>query len=86
MKTIAPFRLQPELAAPRPLRDRGKILYAEDIRALYGRRPDGHRWRKSLKWVWANFAPEFRHKDGRTPWWWEADALRWMDDHRESAA
>lgn len=80
--TITPLHVP---TGPRSLEERGKILYAEDIQALYGSRPNG-KPRKSLKWIWAHFAPEFRHKDGKTPYWWEHDALRWWDQHVEAAA
>ena len=73
------------IVEPRSLEERGRILYAEDVQAMYGRRPNGT-WRKSVKWVWANFAPEYRHKDGKTPFWFEADVCRWFDQHREGAA
>jgi hypothetical protein len=76
---------QKEEPAPRPLAERGRILYAEDIQQLYGTRPNG-KPRKSIAWVWRTFAPEYRPKDGKTPFWWETDALRWLDAQRESAA
>lgn len=74
----------------RPLAERGKVLFVEDIQALYGRHPIDHptapgQWRKSRKWVFGNFAPDVRHKDGRDVWWWETDALAWMDTQREGA-
>jgi hypothetical protein len=70
---------------PRPLAERGRILYAEDIQVIYGKRPDGS-WRKSLRWIWREFAPEYRCKDGRTPFWWETEVLTWLDQQREGAA
>ena len=79
--TIRAFRVE----APRSLEERGRILYAEDIQQLYGKRPNG-KWRKSVKWVWANFAPEYRRKDGQTPYWFENDVCRWLDEHLEGAA
>lgn len=72
--------------APASLAERGRILYAEDIQELYGRQPRGPRagkWRRSLQWIWANFAPQYRHKDGKTPFWFERDALQWLDEQRE---
>ncbi len=74
-----------EKPAPRPLAERGRIMYAEDIQALYGKRPDG-KPRKSREWIHEHFAREHRHKDGRTIYWWETDALRWFDAQREGAA
>lgn len=74
-----------EKKAPRPLAERGRIMYAEDVQALYGADAQG-KPRKSRNWIHAHFAPEARHKDGRTIFWWEIDALAWLDAHREGAA
>lgn len=71
-----------EPATPRPLEERGRILYAVDIQEIYGKDPEG-RWRRSVPWIHANVAPESRHKDGKTPWWWEVDVLRWLDQQRK---
>ncbi len=73
-----------ERKPPRPLAERGRIMYAEDIQALYGTDPKG-RPRRSRNWIHEHFAPEARHKDGRTIYWWETDALAWLDTQRESA-
>lgn len=70
---------------PRPLSERGRIMYAEDIQILYGKKPNG-RWRRSIAWVHRNFAPEYRNKDGREVYWWETDVAIWMDSHKENAA
>lgn len=74
-----------EKKAPRPLAERGRIMYAEDIQALYGKTPEG-KPRRTRNWIHAHFAPEHRHKDGRTIYWWETDALAWLDQQREGAA
>jgi hypothetical protein len=74
-----------ETKPPRPLTERGRIWYAEDIQQLYGHRPDG-KPRKTRAWIHAHFAPEARHKDGRAIYWWECDALAWWDAQREGAA
>jgi hypothetical protein len=74
-----------EKKPPRPLAERGRIMYAEDIQQLYGNRPDG-KPRKSRNWIHEHFAPDDRHKDGRTIYWWETDALAWFDSQRSGAA
>jgi hypothetical protein len=68
------------------LADFGRILYAEDIQVLYGKHSRGPRkgkWRHSLQWIWANVAPTYRQKHGKTPYWFEADVIRWMKAQRE---
>jgi hypothetical protein len=69
------------LAAPKqeakPLAERGRMLFVADVVKLL-------QDRKSAWWVRNHFAPEFKHKLGRDPYWWEADAQRWMDS--EAAA
>lgn len=74
-----------EKKPPRPLVERGRLMYAEDIQALYGNRPGG-KPRRSRAWIHEHFAPEARHKDGRTIYWWEIDALAWFDAQREQAS
>ena len=74
------------IVEPRSLEERGPILYAEDIQRMMGTKPDGKTPRRSIKWIWAHFAPEYRHKDGKTPFWFEADVCRWFDQQREGAA
>lgn len=69
----------------RPLAERGRIMYAEDIQTLYGATPAG-KPRKSRNWIHEHFAPEDRHKEGRLIYWWECDVLAWMDKQREGAA
>lgn len=69
-------------APPRPIAERGRFLYVEDIQELLagttGRRPT--RW-----WVNHSFAPEFVVKVGRANGWWESDALRWLDEQSRDA-
>lgn len=64
------------LAAPspeaKPLAERGRMLFVGDVVDLL-------KGRKSAWWVRNRFAPEHKHKLGRDPYWWEADALAWLD-------
>ena len=48
-----------------------RILYVPDILLLI-------RNAKSKWWVRNRFAPEARFKVGRSPAWWEKDALSWL--------
>jgi hypothetical protein len=48
-----------------------RILYVRDVRLLL-------RNAKSEWWVRNRFAPEARFKVGRSPAWWEKDALSWL--------
>jgi hypothetical protein len=66
-----------------PLAERGRMLYAEDVQALFGTKPDG-RPRKSREWVLEQFCREKRHRLGRDVYWWECDVQAWFD--RERAA
>jgi len=54
---------------------RGRILFVSDVRELL-------RGGKSDWWVRNHFAPEHRFYVGRTPAWWESDALAWLDGER----
>ena len=51
---------------------KGRVMYVRDVLELicHG---------KSSWWVRNNFAPEYRFKVGRSPAWWEKDALSWLD-------
>ena len=51
---------------------KGRILYVPDILALI-------RHQKSPWWVRNCFAPNHRFKVGRSPAWWESDALKWLE-------
>lgn len=48
-----------------------RILYVPDVLVLI-------RNAKSEWWVRNRFAPEARFKVGRSPAWWEKDALSWL--------
>jgi hypothetical protein len=62
-------------APPRPIEERGRPLYAEDvIELLASRGKTVTRW-----WVNHKFAPELAQKVGRANMWWEIDALKWLD-------
>lgn len=55
---------------------KGRVLLVEDVQAmlpLYRGKPRS-RW-----WVTHSFAPDDKHMLGRQCWWWEADAVRWLD-------
>lgn len=72
-------RRAPRLAAPAaaafPLAERGRMLFVPDVVApLKGK--------KSAWWVRNRFAPEFKHKLGRDSYWWEAEAVMWLDRKR----
>lgn len=54
---------------------RGRMLYVRDILELI-------RHEKSAWWVRKKFAPDLRHKVGRSPYWWETDALAWLQNQR----
>jgi len=71
--------------APRPLVERGRIMYAEDVQELLGRMPSG-KPRRSRRWIVDHVAPLARHKDGKSIFWWESDVLAWMDAQREGVA
>ena len=75
----------PDRPGPRPLVERGRMLFLTDVQALFGKDERG-KWRKSLKWIRQSFAPEYRQRLGRTLFWWEADALKWLDEQGHRAA
>jgi hypothetical protein len=54
---------------------KGRILFVADILELI-------RNAKSSWWVRNSFAPEHRFKVGRSPAWWEGDALNWLNGQR----
>lgn len=64
------------LAAPQapsvPLADRGRMLFVPDVIELL-------QGKKGVWWVRNRFAPEYKHKLGRDPYWWEREALAWLD-------
>jgi hypothetical protein len=56
--------------------ERGRLLYVPDVRELL-------RDAKSAWWVRNHFAPEHRFKVGRSPAWWESEAVAWLDAQRQ---
>jgi hypothetical protein len=63
---------------PMPPPNKGRILHVEDIQALGGTKPDGTpRWTRW--WITHEFAPSLKRKTGRSCWWWEYEALAWLD-------
>lgn len=64
---------------PTPLAERGRMLFVPDIVRLL----DG---KKSAWWVRNRFAPEYKRKLGRDPYWWEADVQKWLDSQGVAAA
>lgn len=64
----------------KPLAERGRMLFIPDVIDLL-------KGKKGPWWVRNRFAPEFKHKLGRDPYWWESDCLAWLDSQdREGAA
>jgi hypothetical protein len=55
------------------------MLFVRDVVELLG-------GKKSAWWVRNRFAPEQKHRLGRDPYWWEKDALRWLDEQTGAAA
>jgi hypothetical protein len=64
-----------------PLAERGRMLLARDVQELIGKKPDG-KWRRSLWWIRYNFAPDAKRYLGRDAFWWESEALAWLDAQR----
>ena len=64
-----------------PGADRGRMLFVDDIQAIFGTKPDG-KPRKTAWWVTHKFAPEFKRKAGRDCFWYEAEARAWIDAQR----
>jgi hypothetical protein len=67
-----------------PLAERGRMLFVRDVQALFPTKPDGSPL-KSAWWVKNNFAPAYKHRLGRDPYWWECDAVRWLDAQKDVA-
>ena len=55
--------------------ERDRVLYVPDVLELI-------RNAKSAWWVRNHFAPEHRFKVGRSPAWWERDAIAWLEARR----
>ena len=60
------------LSAVRIGAERGRLLFVADVLELLNHT-------KSAWWVRNCFAPVHRFKVGRSPAWWERDALDWLD-------
>lgn len=68
----------PEPAEPHvlPLGGRGRLLSPREVAAvIYG-------GKRTPWWITHNFAPEYKIRQGRRTYWWEADALAWLDSLR----
>jgi hypothetical protein len=65
--------------------NKGRMLFVEDVLALYGTLPDGSP-RRSRDWVMRTFAPAYKHKDGKMVFWWEHEALAWLDGQKARTA
>lgn len=61
-----------------PLAERGRMMFVPDIVELLHHK-------KSAWWVRNRFAPEFKRKLGRDPFWWESEATQWLDAQTEAA-
>lgn len=64
---------------------RGRLLGVDDVRALFPARADGTPSR-SRWWVTHEFCPEGKMKMGRDCYWWESEAIAWIDRFRGKAA
>ena len=51
---------------------RGRVLYVADVHELL-------RQKQTMAWIVRNFAPQAKRKLGRRPFWFEADAIEWLD-------
>lgn len=67
-----------QLVVEAPRADRGKLLSIDDVIALFPTRPDGKPSR-SRWWVTHYFCPGGKKKLGQQCYWWEGDALAWID-------
>jgi hypothetical protein len=79
MKNQRAIRIATPKAEATPLAERGRMLFVRDVVELLG-------GKKSAWWVRNRFAPEQKHRLGRDPYWWEKDALRWLDEQTGAAA
>jgi hypothetical protein len=70
--------LKSEPRKPVPLAERGRMLFVRDVQELIGKKPDGS-YRKGEWWVRNSFAPDKKKKIGRDPYWWEIDAVEFLD-------
>lgn len=83
MKNSSASRLAVAPPPVKPLAERGRMLFIRDVLELLPKKPDGTPV-KGEWWVRNRFAPEFKRRLGRDPFWWEDDALAWLN--RETAA
>lgn len=67
-----------------PLAERGRMLFVRDVQALFPKKEDGTPL-KSAWWVRNRFAPDKKHRLGRDPYWWENDAIAWLDAQGDAA-
>jgi membrane-bound lytic murein transglycosylase B len=58
---------------------RGRLLTVADVRSLF---PGEDRDKPTLWWVRSSFCPEGKIKMGRRVYWWETEALAWIDRQR----
>ena len=66
------MRLTAPQSEPKPLAERGRMLFVPDVVALL-------QGKKSAWWVRNRFAPDKKHKLGRDPYWWESQISEWLD-------
>lgn len=77
----AALKLTAQKPEPKPLAERGRMLFVADIQEMIGKDEDGE-YRRSAWWVRQCFAPEFKRYLGRTPYWWSQEACEWLDAQR----
>jgi hypothetical protein len=78
MKPQRAMRITAPTPNATPLAERGKMLFVPDVVELL-------KGKKSAWWVRNRFAPEYRHKLGRDTYWWENEAMRWLDQIADAA-
>lgn len=75
----------PALAlVPHAPAERGRLLSIEDVQALFPAKPNGQP-SKSRWFVTHDFCPEGKMKIGRHCYWWEQEAIGWIDAQRGAA-
>lgn len=62
----------------RPIQERGRILYVEDVQELLGTDAHGRPYR-SAWWCKFNVAPDKKWHLGKRAVWWERDVLDWIE-------
>ena len=63
-----------------PYVDRGKMLLVDDIIELLKELSNG-RLVRSRQWVMKFFAPEYKRRFGRDPYWREKEARAWLAEY-----